>query len=250
MPSVYKGAKFVGRSVVLLVDGSARLFRDVDATGDLLKFAQAAQKISAIFFQNVPLRLFAEGVTGVVGFINARSIVLTINDLVSGKAAKDKPFSKVCPNLLKVSYKIAFLVSDSIALLGWLSSAHLIGETAKNATARLPIFGVQFNVLRGVADSAVVVGSALSIADTARQAIQEARGGEFVKNGRIKAGLIVGHALDFGNDASTAVSIVLANVPGVPSLAVLIPLAAASAFSLGQFFKKAYWPEAAATATG
>ena len=226
-----------------LTHGPTMIFNDVDATHDLLMLTQRVQRISEKIFPFLPLKHISEAVSSVTEFTNVRNIFSGIHDLVSGKSAWEKPFSETCPNFLRIASKCVFIVGDLASLAGWLSSIHLLEAWVKYSTARVVTWGNEFNVLHGIGDTVCVVGSLLSIADTVRLAVDEMKTDGYVKNGHIKSGLVADHLIDVASDISSVAGAILSNIPGVPSLAAVVPFAIGSTLSLGRFLSKVKWDQ-------
>jgi hypothetical protein len=238
---IWGTAKAVQNAVAWVTDAPSQILQDVDATNDLLKLAQAIQDITDKFFRIVPLKTFSEGVAAIVEFVHARSIFRRIHVLASGKLAWKDPLSAQVPNLLKISSEISFLVMDVCSLIRWCSSIGLIDRGIKEAAVRITLLADEVNLLGGLGDAACVTGSLLSVADTVRGVVREIMTDKYVRKGHVKVGIVVDHILDVANDVSSIAAIILANVPGIPPLAVLVPVVCESSLSLSRFIKKRYW---------
>jgi hypothetical protein len=224
-----------------LVDGPKQLLSDVDATTDLLKLTQRIHRIIEPIIQFMSLKLVAEAATNIVEFFNARNFAGTISDLVSGKAAWEKPFSEHFPNLLKVASKLSFLIADIGLLAGWLSSVHVLGEWVKTSTAQLVTWGKKFNVLQGICDVSCITGSLLSLGDTIRIIVQEVLEEGVRRDGRLNPSRVLDHCIDIASDITSIAATVLLNIPGVPIVMATVSLAIGSTLALGRFFKKTYF---------
>jgi hypothetical protein len=226
-----------------IVEGPKHLFSDVDATADLLMLVQRVHSIFEPFIQIMPLKRIAEAVTSITDFVSARSFIGGIHDIISGKAAWEKPFSVHFPDVLKVASKLVFLVGNCMDLASWLSSFHVLGEWVKSSTAQIVTWGKEFNILQGIGDVTCITGALLNIADTIRLILQEALTDGYFKNGSLKLSVLTDHLIDIAYDISSIAASVLSNIPGVPVVMTTVSLAVGSTLSLGRFFKGIYWKE-------
>lgn len=226
-----------------LIDGPRHIFDDIDATSDLLSLVQRVEAIFEPVLQIAPVKCLAEAVTAITDFVAARDIVGSLHDLLSGVAAWESPFSQSFPNLLQVASRVAFLVGDIGAVVGWLSSIHVLGEWTKTATAQIVTWGKPFPILDGVGDVSCITGSLLNIADTVRLIVKEFVVERSWSGGRLTMGRLLDHGIDIAYDISGIAASVFANIPGVPAMLATISLAVGSTLSLGKFFKELYWKE-------
>jgi hypothetical protein len=226
-----------------LAEGPKRLLSDVDATSDFLKLVRRVNDIFRPIFQMLTLQSIANGMAAFTDFVDARSFIGTISDLISGKAAWEKPLSAHFPNVFKVASKLAFLVGDLGVMASWLSSVHVLGAWVKSSTAQIVSWGKEFNILDGIGDVSCITGSLLSLADTMRIVLQEVLTGGYFENGCLKLSLLTDRFIDIASDISNIAASILVNIPGVPSVMSLVALAVGSTLSLGRFFKQIDWNE-------
>lgn len=231
----------VQSSALWLIDGPKHVFADVDATGDLLQLAQRVHELFEPFLQFYPIKRFIEGVSAITEFINARKFMSGLNDLISGKAAWEKPFAEGIPNFFKVAAKMIFMVGDLGLLAGWLSSIQVLGAWVKDSTAQIVSWGKEFNVLNGLGDVTCIAGSLLSICDTIRLMLHEVFSTGYMQRGTLKLSLLADHLLDLAGDIASLASSILANIPCVAGMWVVISSAVGSIVSLSHFFKNTYW---------
>jgi hypothetical protein len=238
-------------AIVNLLDGPMRLFSDFSATAEMLRLIQNVQKITQIFVKNVPLERIADGVSGIVGFIDARDIIPCTHDLVSGAAAQKDPLGPNMPNILNVARTVCTLVQDAMSVTRWLVSIKVLGEWITKSTARIALWGRSFVVFDGICDTAAIVGAIFGIADSARLIASESQQGGYWSKGKYTPSRLVGRCLDIANNICTIASSVLSNIPGVPLVYACVSSAIGSIVSLGKFFKEQYLDEVpiAATAT-
>lgn len=226
-----------------LLDGPKNVFANVDPLSDLLKLIQRINDIFKPIVEIFPLKQIAEGVSHVTDFIGARKFIDRISDLVSGRAAWDKPFSDHFPNLLKVASKCVYLIGDFASTAKWLSTVNILGSWVKDSTAQIVTWGKEFNLLKGIGDVSCITGSLLNMADTVRQIVTEAARGGYFEQNKLRLSLLVDHVLDVAFDTAKIAAAVLSNIPGVHFVFTAISLAIGSTISLTKYFKKTYWVE-------
>lgn len=239
----------VQAATVWLTDGPKRVFGDIDATGDLLRFTQSVQKVVETFARIIPLKQISDGISAVVDFINARDLFGCIHYLVSGQAAKEDSFGPHIPNFLNVAKSLTILVQDAASFVRWLVSLKMLDEWVTTCTAKIVSWGRPFVVIDGICDVASITGSLFSIADSARLIAKEAMEGVYESKGQFISSALIGRCLDIAKDICWIASSVLNNIPGVSAVYSNVASAVGSFISLGAFFKKQYWDTAQAAAT-
>jgi hypothetical protein len=233
-------ADTVQSAAVWLTHGPKLVFSDINATGDLLRLTQNAQKVADTFARIIPLDLIADGVSSVVEFLNARDIVGCVHDLVSGEAAKENPISPGVPNFLNVAQKLCTLIQDVTSFIGWLVSVKILDEWVTKCTATIVSWGKAFVVLDGICDVASIAGSLFDIADSARLIAKEAMEGLYWLDGKFVPSKLIDRCLDVAMDICWIASSVLNNIPGMSTVYMYVSSGVGSMISLGKFFKEKY----------
>jgi hypothetical protein len=231
----------VQATTVWLTDGPKRVFGDIDATGDLLRMTQSAQKVVETFARIMPLKLIADGISSVVDFFNAKDLIGCVHYLVSGAAAKENAFGPNVPNFLNVAKNLSILVQDVTSFVRWLVSLKLLDEWVTTCTAKIVSWGQSFIVIDGVGDVASITGSLFSIADSLRLIAAEAMEGIYWLDGQLVPSKLIDRCIDLAKDVCWIASTVLNNIPGISALYTNVASTAGSFLSLGKFFKKQYW---------
>lgn len=233
-------ADTVQAAAVWLTNGPKLVFNDVGATGDLLRLTKNAQKVAETFARIIPLDLIAEGISGVIEFINARDLVGCVHDLVSGNAAKENPISSHTPNFLNVARTLCTLVQDITSFIGWLVSVKILDEWVSKCTATIVSWGKAFVVLDGICDVASIAGSLFGMIDSVRLIAKEAMEGVYWLNGTFVPSKLIDRCLDIAMDICWIASSVLNNIPGIPTVLMYVSSGVGSMISLGKFFKEKY----------
>ena len=218
-----------------LTDGPRRIFNDIDATGDVLRFTRNVQKITGLFKQIIPLNLLSNGISGIVDFINARDLFGRVFSLVSGEAARENPLGPHLPNILNVAKTFCTMIQDTTSSLSWLVSIKMLGEWVTKSTAKIVSWGKPFVVIDGVCDVSCIAGGLLSIADSLRLIAKDAMEGHWSPS------RCINRCFDVAVDVCSVASAVLNNIPGVSALFVYASSAVGATLSLGKFFKKQYF---------
>jgi hypothetical protein len=228
-----------------LVDGPKNVCANIDPLTDVMKLVQRINDIFKPFFTFFPLQQISSCFANITEFVGARSFFGRISDLVSGKAAWEKPLSDNVPNFLRIASKCAYLIGDFASTAKWLCSIQILGAWVKDSTAQIVSWGKEFNILKGICDVSCVTGALLNMTDTVRLIIDEFKHDAYIKQGRLNVSLVVDHVLDVASDVVKIGAAVLSNIPGVNIIFTLVSLSIGSILSLGKFFKKTYWIEPA-----
>lgn len=228
-----------------ITDGPAKIFANVDPLNDTLHLTQRVYEIAKKVLK-WPVQFFApisKAISQITDFVGARNFIGRISDIVSGKAAWEKPIAEGVPNFLKVMSKIAYLFTDFTSTVKWLVNIHVLGKWVTETTSQLTSWGKEFQLLKGIGDVSRITGALLNIVDTVRLIAKEIMSRGYFIQGRFNGSLVIDHLLDLACDVTKVAASVLSNIPGVKEVYSLVSLAVGSAASLAKFFKKSYWSE-------